>query len=545
MSLRRDLSHATRGLLREPGFTCVALLTLGLAIGANTAIFSVANGLLLRPLPLPEADRLVVVMRHWPKAETASLSAPKFFFLAERLRHELSRVAAYEDLGSGFNLAGGGIPERLRGSQVSGDFFSTLGVQPMLGRNFLPEEDRPGARRVAILSHRLWVRRFGADPRVLERPLKLNGESYAVVGVMPPGFRFPSVAELWTPFCLDPASTQTANYFAVVGRLAGGRRQPAVNAAVGELTRAYKQRFPKDMSADETFVVRSLQDHLYGNVRPALLVLLAAVGAVLLIACVNLANLQLARAAVRQREIAIRTVLGATAGRIVRQLLTESLLLALGGAAAGLLLGAAAIRPLMALSPVSLDRMAGVGIGIDVRVLGFTLLLALASGVAFGLVPAFHALRVNLNEPLKEGSNRATGSGRASWARRVLVVSEVALALVLITGAALLLRSFVGLLATDPGFEPGHVLTLKLSLPPGRYGTAAAVERFTGAVLARLDGLPGVRAAAFATSLPMEGGPDLGFRVVGRQGGGDDGDGAYGADYRTLTPDLLAVLRLP
>jgi len=544
MTLGRDLRYAARGLAREPGFTAVAVLTLGLAIGANTAIFSVADGLLLRPLPLPRADRLLLLVRHFPQGETDSVSAPKFFYLSQRLQGVFSRTAAYDGEGTAFNLAGDGLPERIRGARVTAGFFPTVGVQPLLGRNFLPEEDRAGGgSRVVVLSHRLWVRRFAADPRVLGRQLALSGETYTVIGVMPASFRFPAVAELWVPFGLDPAAVEDVNYFNLLGRLRDGVSPQAAYAAAKAQTRPFAAAFPRDVAPGETFVTRPLQEFLYGQVRPALLVLLAAVGAVLLIACVNIANLQLARAASRQREIAIRAVLGAGWWRIVRQLLTESLLLALLGGTAGLLLGAAALRPLLAMSPIELDRLAQVHI--DGRVLAFTLAVSLAAGLIFGLVPALQPGRASLHEPLKEGGSRTAGGRGGQWLRRVLVTAEVALAVVLVAAASLLVRSFVGLVQQQPGFDTSQVLTLKLSLPPARYRSAAAAERFSSQVVERLAALPGVRAAAVTSSLPFEGGPDLVFKIVGRKGGGDDGNGNYDADFRALTPDLFRVLRVP
>ncbi|HYL05066.1 MAG TPA: ABC transporter permease [Thermoanaerobaculia bacterium] len=543
MSILRDLRHAARGLAREPGFTAVAVLTLGLAIGANTAIFSVADGLLLRPLPLPRADRLLLVIRHFPQGDTESVSAPKFHFLRGRMQGVFSHTAAYEDLGTGFNLVGDGLPERIRGAHVTAGFFPAIGVQPLLGRNFLAEEDRPGARRVVVLSHRLWVRRFAAAPHVLGRQLQLSGETYTVVGVMPASFRFPAVAELWTPFDLDPASVNQANYFAFLGRLRDGVPPATAYATAKALTRPYAEAFPRELDPHESFATQPLQERLYGRVRPALLVLLAAVGAVLLIACVNIANLQLARAAARQREIAIRAALGAGRWRIIRQLLTESVLLALAGGAAGLLLGAAALRPLLAMNPIELDRLAQ--IGIDGRILAFTLVVSLASGLLFGLAPAAQPARANLHEPLKEGGNRSTGGTGRNWLRRALVVSEVALALVLITGAALLVHSFVGLLQQPPGFDTRNVLTMKLSLPAVKYGSAAAAERFSTQVVERIDALPGVHAAAVTTTLPLEGGPDLSFKILGRKGPGEDGNGNYDADFRATTADILRVLRIP
>ncbi len=543
MSIRNDLTYAARNLAREPGFTAVALLTLGLAIGANTAIFSVADALILKPLPLPQAASLMVLVRHWPTYESVAMSVPKFMFLREHTRREFVTAAAYEDLGSGFNLAGQGAPERLRGARVSADFFATLGVRPALGRDFLPEEDRPGARQVLVLSHRLWERRFGADPRILGRQLRLNGGLYTVVGVMPAGFAFPGVAELWTPSEFDPGSTQQSNYFQIVARLRQGVAAATARAMVRSLRHAYDAAYPRDLAADESFSVQPLQERLYGRTRPALLVLLAAVGAVLLIACVNIANLQLARASARQREIAIRSALGATAARIARQLLTESVLLSLAGGAVGLLLGAAAIRPLLAISPVSLDRVAQATI--DGRVLAFTLALSIVSGVLFGLAPALQMARANLSGPLKEGGNRTAGSTGGQWVRRLLVAAEVALALVLITSASMLVHSFVGLLQTDAGFDPQGVMTFKMSLPASRYGSAGALARFSDAVLDRLHALPEVRQAAITPTLPLESGPDLAFAIPGRKGGGDDGSGYYDAQYRPVTAGYFQTLRIP
>jgi putative ABC transport system permease protein len=543
MTLLRDLRYAARGLARQPGFTAVAVLTLGLAIGANTAIFSVASGLLLRPLPLPEPEQLVLMMRQFSEGETDSISVPKFFFMRDHMQRELSSVGAYEKLSSGFNLLGDARPERILGTHVTAGFLSTVGVLPMLGRDFVPEEDRPGARRAVILSHRLWARRFGSDRQILGRQLVLNGEGYTVIGVMPPGFQFPSTAELWTPFGFNRADAEDANYFQLLGRRRAGVSLQAAAAKAKALTKSYGAAYPGAIvPGQEAFSMKPLQESLYGRTRPALLVLMAAVGAVLLIACVNLANLQLARAAARQREIALRTVLGAGAGRIVRQLLTESLLLGLLGGGAGLLLGAAAVGPLVRLSPVGLDPMANVSV--DGRVLAFTLLLSVVSGLLFGLAPAIQALRSNLNEPLKEGSSRTAGSRGAQWVRRALVVSEVALALVLITSATLLVRSFKGMLDQAPGFEIDHVLTMKLSLPVGKYGSGRAIDRFATEVTERIEGLPGVTGAAVATNLPLEGGPDLEMRPLERSTGGDDGKGNYDLDYRAYTPGLFKVLRI-
>ncbi|HVT19101.1 MAG TPA: ABC transporter permease [Thermoanaerobaculia bacterium] len=543
MSLLQELRYAARVLAKAPGFTAIALLTLALAIGANTAIFSVIDGVLLKPLPLAHPQRLMEVMRAFPDQVADAVSVPKFVYWRDHNR-VFSRLALYDDLGSGFNLASGGPPERIVGARVSRDFFAVLGVRPRLGRDFLPEEDRPGARRVVVLSHGLWSRRYGADPGVVGRQTLLNGDSYTVVGVMPPGFRFPRKAQLWTPCGLDPASQDKANIMQVVGLLAPGIDRAAAKAGMDVIGRQFLASHPEYKYVDqETVAVTALQEYLYGGLRTPLLVLAAAVGCVLLIACANIANLQLARAAGRQREIAIRAALGAGSLRIARQLLVESLLLGLAGGAAGLLLGAWSLGPLLAASPVDADTLAP--IGVDGRVLAFTLALSLLSVLLFGLVPALQAMRGNLHEPLKEGSTRSTGGARGQRTRRALVAAEVAIALVLITGAALLARSFVGLTRTDLGFAGDHVLTVKLSLPESRYGSGAALARFADRMVERVASLPGVERAALATSLPLEGGPDLPFTIEGRYRGGGSMEGVGEAQYRAVTPEFFRLLRIP
>jgi putative ABC transport system permease protein len=540
-SLLQDLRYAARLLAKSPGFTVVAVLTLALAIGANTAIFSVANGLLLKPLPFPHADRLMQLQRRFPQGASPSVSVPKFVYWQEQ-NGVFESMAAYDVLGSGFNLTGDGAPERIAGTRVTSDFFAVFGARPARGRGFVAEEERPGAPRVLVLSDALWRRRFGADPRIVGRQVQLNGESYSVVGVMPASFRYPSATELWTPFSLDRTSREKANYLLVTGRLKPGVSRARAVAAMDLLRRRYSAVAGNDGNPQETIRVQPLQDFLYGRLRPVLLVALGAVGFVLLIACVNVANLQLARAAVRQREIAIRTILGARGARILRQLLTESVLLALAGGAAGLLVGAWAVRPLLALNPPGLQRLAP--IGIDGTVLAFTLGLSVLAGLLFGLAPAVQAVRSDLSEPMREGSTRATGGVAGAWVRRLLVASEIALALVLVIGAALLAKSFSGLLRTDPGFAADHVLTMKLSLPEGRYGDPGALERLSRAVVERVEGLPGVQSAAFATTLPMEPGPDLPFTIEGRYAGGKSEEGVGEAQYRALSPHFFAVLRI-
>ncbi len=552
--LAHDLRYALRVLGRSPGFTAVAVLTLGLAIGANTAIWSIANALLLKPLPFPQPSRLLAVVRHFPGGEASSMSVPKFRFVRDHSR-SFAGVATYDVLGSGFNLAGEGRPERIVGSRVSRDFLTVLSAAPVVGRDFLAEEDRPGARRVVLLSDGLFHRRFGGDPQVVGRTVRLNGESYTVVGVMPPSFRYPSQAELWTPLQIDPASTEKANYLEVVGRLRPGVTAAAASAEVQLLG----QRFYAEKIAGETsdprlvWRAKPLAERLYGPLRPAVLVLMAAVGCVLLIACVNIANLQLARAAARRREIAVRSALGAGGGRIAAQLLAESVVLGLLGGGAGLLLGLAGLRGLLAVRPAALDNLLPLSdVAIDGHVLLFTLAVSVLCGLLFGLAPAFQAARGDLADPLKEGSQRTTGGIGGLRTRRALVVSEVALALVLLTGASLLVKSFAGLLGTEPGFDTDHVLTMKLSMPVARYGDPAALERFARQLVARGESLPGVRGVALATSLPMEPGPDLPFIVEGRWKGGkgaanSDGEheGEGGAQYRAVSPSFFPTLGIP
>jgi putative ABC transport system permease protein len=558
MNAWRDLRYAARGLARTPGFAALALLTLAAAIGANVAIFSVVDSLLLRPLPLPQGARVVTLLRHFTEGDSDAVSEPKYFFWRDH-GAPFTAVAAFESLGSGFNLAGEGKPERIVGAHVSANFFAVLGERPALGRSFLADEDRPGAAHAVVLSDALWRRRFGADPAILGRPLRLNGEPYAVVGVMPGDVRFPSRAELWTPFCLNPASREPEPYLEVVARLREGTGVAAAQSAMDVVARRFAAAFPDQVRKVEGVHVVPLQAFLYGDLRPALLILLAAVGAVLLIACVNLAGLQLARAAARRREIAIRTALGASRRRLVAQLLWESLLLGASGGLAGLLLGSWCLRPLLAASPLDPGRQEQ--IGLDGRVLLFTLGVSVLAAILCGLAPALHSVRGDVQAALKgSGATRGHAVGRGGraglggragrggpgggWTRRLLVAAEVALALVLATSAMLLARSFVHLLRTGPGFSPAHVLTGKLSLPEGRYGSGAAIERFADQLLPRVAALPGVRDAAIVSTLPLEDGPPVSFTIAGRYQGNASGEGVGVARYRAVTEGFFRTLRI-
>lgn len=543
-ALFRDLKYAARMLAKTPGFTAVALFTLTLAIGANTAIFSIVNGMLLQPLPFPEQHELVQFMRGFPDGGLGGgSSVPKYVYWEEHTRDQFEAVAAFDNLGSGFNLAGDGTPERLIGSRVTHEFFPVFGVEPMLGRRFSPEEDRPGAARVVILSHNLWQRRFDGDRAIVGKTLQLNGEAYTVVGVAPASFKYPARAELWTPFQMDRASQEKGHYFEVVGRLKDGVTLEKAAAAAKVVSRQFAETHKDYIGEGEFLALRTLRDRLYGQLRPVLLILLGAVGFVLVIACVNLANLQLARAAGRQREIAIRTILGAKSTQVVRQLLTESLLLSVAGGLLGLLAGTWILKPLLALAPQEIETLKP--IGIDATVLAFTFGIAVLSGLLFGVVPALQASKVNLNEPLKEGSTRSTGGVRGNLTRRLLVVSEVALALVPLTGAVLLVKSFTGVVGTDPGFDSANVLTMKLSLPEARYAKPEALEAFSRDVVQRVEALPGVKQASVSVSLPLEGGVDLPFTIEGRYRGGESQEGIGNALYRPSTPAYFEALKIP
>jgi putative ABC transport system permease protein len=460
-----------------------------------------------------------------------------------------SGVATYDTIGSGFNLTGDGVPERIIGSRVSREFFSVFGVRAQAGRDFLAEEDRPGGPKVVILSDGLWKRRFGGDRSLVGKTLNLNGESYTVVGVMAPGFRFPATAELWTPVYIDPASTERANYLEITARLKDGVSLIRAGAEMKVVAQQFGKAHPGFMNDKETIRLKTLQERLYGQLRPALLVLLGAVASVLLIACVNVGNLQLARAAARRREVAIRAALGARTSRIFAQLITESVLLALAGGVLGLFLAWGTLKPLLALSPLGQAGLTAQAllphIGIDGPVLAFTFGVSLLAGILFGLVPALQATRVNLYEPLKEGTTKSTGGRKMRLARYLLVVSEVALALMLITSAVLLLKSFAGLTNREPGFRPDHVLSLKISLPEARYGTPAALDQLSRRMAEQVRGLPGVRSAAMATSLPLELGPDLGFVIEGKWAGGDSKEGLGNAQYRASTGGYFETLRIP
>jgi putative ABC transport system permease protein len=532
-----DLRYALRMLAKSPAFSFVAILTLGLAIGANTAIFSVINAVLLRPLPYPHSEQLVRVFGKQPQLDLAPNSPANFLEWREE-NQVFERIGTY--VGQGFNLLGGDKPERVIGARVSADVLPMLGVQPALGRLFTNDEDQEGRSQVVILSHDFWRSRFAGDPNTLRQTITLNDKPYTVVGVMPAGFAFPSTrTQVWVPIAFSAAERQTrdTNYIDVIARLKTGVSLEQARGNMDAVARSQAERYPRTNFAVGVTVV-SLQEHIVGDVRPMLVVLLGAVAFVLLIACANVANLLLARAAARQREMAIRGALGASRSRVVRLLLTESVLLAVVGGAVGLLLAFWSIDLLVSLKPANLPRLTEIGVNRTVFL--FTLAVSIVTGLLFGVVPALQVSKLDLNEGLKESSRGGSDSPRRHRMRALLVVSEVALSLVLLVGAGLMIRSFSRLLAVDPGFKADHVITAFVSLPRSKYPKWQEQSAFFDRLLARLRNVPGVSAAGLVTDIPLYGGSSTGFDVEGRPPAAP-GQRAM-TDYRLISADYCAAM---
>ncbi len=499
-TLLKDIRFGIRMMARSPGFTLVALITIALGIGANTAIFSVVNAVLLRPLPYEMPGRCVVLWERQEQIPQESPSLPDFNDWRER-NHSFEQAAlARRD---NVNLTGAGEPERLIARQITSNFFSTLGVSPQIGRTFSDEEEKTKAP-VVLISDSLWKRQFGSDPSLIGKPITLYDTSFTVVGILPKNFQFYTPADVFLPISFMPDRLKEAREehggTIVVARLKPGAVRAEAQADMDNIAEALEQQYPKTNKSVRV-TVASIYEDMVGDVRPSLLVLLGAVGFVLLIACANVANLLLARAAARQKEIAIRTALGASRLRVVRQLLTESILLSIAGGAVGLLLAMWGADLLLAAIPNNIPWVKE--IALDRYVLGFTLAASLATGIVFGLAPALQSSRPDLNETLKEGGRGST-SGRQR-ARAVLVVSEVALALVLFIGATLMLKTFSRLRNIDAGFNPKNVLTMTFSLSPSRYSESARAREFYRQLDQRVNTLPGVEAAAFTRSVPLEG----------------------------------------
>jgi putative ABC transport system permease protein len=513
----QDLRYGARMLMKKPGFTIIAVLALALGIGANTAIFSVVNGVLLRPLPYADSSRLAVLWGTQPKLDLKVLpnSGPDFVDWKNQ-NTTFERLAAFEE--ASFNLAGEGEAERVESAAVSADLFTLLGVQPQTGRSFNSDEEKSGHNKVAVLSYRLWQRRFGANPNLVGQPIALNGEGYTVVGVMPANFRFPEgnkTIDVWVPLVADTELMNQRGHrdLLVVGRLKQGVTLAQAQTEMSVIANRIAQQYPGS-NEDWGVSVVSLQKQVTAAIEPALLVLFVAVGCVLLIACANVANLSLARAATRQKEVAIRLALGASRGRLVRQFLTESMLLAVLGGALGLLLAFWGVDALVSLLPEDVPRVDM--IGVDRYVLGFTLLVSLVTGVLLGLVPAQQATKPDLTEALKEGRKSLMAISPRNRVRSLLVISEVALALVLLIGAGLMLKSFRQLQKVDPGFNPQNVLTMQIALPELKYEEEKQQAIFFHQLLERVESLPGVVSAGISTNLPFREDSQSDFNIEGR-----------------------------
>ena len=498
----QDLQYAWRMLRKNPGFTIVAVTALALGIGANSAIFSVVNTVLLRPLPYQHPEQVVMV---WEDATFAGFPrntpAAANYFDWRAQNHVFTGMAALAQ--RSFNLTGTGEPERLDGRRVSAGLFSLLGVEPQLGRAFLSEEDAPGRGHVVILSHDLWQRRFAADPGIVGKPINLNGESFTVVGVMPRQFQLPNHRDqLWVPIAFDAkeAGNRGNHYLEVIARLKPGVTMEEARAEMNGIAHRLEKQYPEDNTRIGIVLV-PIREQVVGDIRPALLVLLGAVGFVLLIACANVANLLLARAAVRQKEIALRLALGAGRTRLTRQFLTESLLLATLGGGLGLLLAIGGLDLLKTFIPETVSQAQA--ISMDSRVLLFTMLVSLLTGVIFGLAPATQASRFDLNETLKEGGRDSSSGNKGTRIRGLLVIGEVAVSFLLLIGAGLLINSFLHLRNLDPGFRADHLLAMKVELPELKYPDQAGRATFYNELTRRVKGLPGVESAAVASNLPL------------------------------------------
>ena len=549
-ALWHDVRYGLRMLAKKPSFTLIAILTLALGIGANTAIFSVVNAVLLRPLPFPEPDRLVAVhgldLRNGERGRPVSY--PDFADLRSQ-NHTLESIAAYTP--ASFTLTEAGEPVHLPGVQVSASLFSVLRATPELGRVFADSEDQKGLR-IAIVSDRLWRGRFGADPEIQRHSITLDGKRYTVAGVMPPQFQFPLGAQpsdVWITMSSmqesDPgekpmSESRGAHFLAAIARLKPGVSLEQADADVAAVGAALEKQFP-DTNGHLSLATQPEIAALVGEVRPALLLILGAVALLLLIACVNTANLLLARAAARQTEISVRVAMGAGRARVLRQLLTESVLLALAGGLTGLLLAIWGTRLLTAMPSLKIPRLAGAEV--DSRALAFTLAVAILTGLLFGIAPAFHSLRFDLFRTLKEGGRTAAeGKGRSRM-RKALVIAEVAVSLVLLTGAGLLVESMVRLLRTSPGFEPRGVITFNVDLPAVRYGKPEQVASFYRGLLQRIRPIPGVLTASGVEPLPLS--DEIirtTFEIEGRPIAQSD---LPRTQFRSIDPDYFRTMRIP
>jgi predicted permease len=542
--LWQDLRYALRMLRKSPGFTAVTLLTLALGIGANAAIFTVVNAVLLRPLPYKDPSRLVMVWGTHPQFPKFSVPYPDFLDWKEQ-NHVFEQMGCYRSVATNYHLIGQGEPQRLQATFITSGLFSLLGVRALMGRTFLPEEDQPGGQHTVILSHGLWQRCFGADPRVIGKSIILNNQSFAVVGVMPSKFKLPTWTDLWMPMALIHKGERTSREyhpFVVIGRLGPDITLTQAQAEMATIARRIGQEYPTWQKGWGTTVVPLHRD-LVGHFKATLLVLLGAVGLVLLIACANVADLLLSKTVSRTKEVAVRSALGANRLRLIGQFLTEGVLLAVLGGTLGTLLAFWGLRFLLALGPANIPRKEE--IGIDGSVLGFVLLMSVFTGLIFGLAPALQASKPNLNELLKEGSRSSTGGVRTRRFGSLLVVAELSLALVLLFSASLLIQSLARILGVDPGFNPRKLLTLEIALPDSNYSKEQQVTDFYRRIEQRVESLPGVQSAAVINYLPFAG--DITNRLeFSVEGSPPIAPGVLTySEFRLISPDYFSTMGIP
>ena len=542
--LWQDIRYALRVLRKSPGFAVVAVLTLALGIGANTAIFTIVYGVLLRPLPFPQPDRIVQLAESYQaEMDAKGLTAAELNRL-RRYSEPFEYMAGYT--GVGYNLAAGNVAEHLRGMPVNAEYFRVLGIHPALGRDFLDEEDRGNGQRVAIVGHAVWMRRLGADPAKIGQPILLNGEPFTLIGVMPRDFHpiadggatDPGAPDVWTPLALVAKTAGSGENISVLARLKAGVTRAQLQAQADVVTEDFRREFPEDVGKELQLSYLPYQRMIGLDERPYLYVLLGAIGFVLLIACANVANLLLARGGLRGREISVRMAMGASRGRIFQQLLTESVLIALAGGGLGLFLAYLGLGSLLAIAPIDLPRTES--IHLDGAAFAFTFLVSLLTGAVFGLVPALKTASVSVSESLKEGGRTGTSAGRARL-RQALVVAEFSLSLVLLTGAGLMIATFSRLLHTDPGFNPRPILSMQYWLIGSKYNSTAEIDTFNRALIQRLQSIPAVESAGvIAAGLPLERGGNNGVRVAG-----PNSSEFYNTDYREVSPGYFDAMRIP
>jgi predicted permease len=537
-SLRQDLFYAIRIWLKSPVITGIAILAVALGIGVNTAIFSMVNAILLRPLPYPDAERLIRVWESEPELDKAPI-APADFLDWRQQNQSFEQLSAFRS--QSFNFTEGQEPERIRGARVSANFFSLLGIQPALGRSFTEDEDQPGQNKVLVLSDELWRRRFGADPNIINKTTLVNDQSYMIIGVTPRGATFPTrQAEVFTPNAFNDAEKKTrrTHYIFAIGRLKPNVTFAQAQSEMSGIASRLGELYPASNSKVGVKLV-PLKEEVVGNVQRLLLILMVAVVCVLLIACANIANLLLSRGITRQKEVAIRNALGASRGRIIRQMLTESVLLSLVGGALGLLLAFGLVYVLHNLKSANIPRLTE--IHLDVRSLAFTFFLSLLTGVLFGLFPALRASTPDLEESLKEGSNRQSQGYSHHRLRSLLVVSEVGLSLLLLIVAGLLIKSFVRLSNVDLGFDQSNLLTMEIALPGSKYPDGQSQVAFFQQAVENLKSLPKVQHVGAISDLPLLGGNSTVFQIEGRPS--EEGEKPL-TEYRLISPDYFRAMNI-